>query len=192
MLSSFMRRLFKKKTKAKRATDAAGDPDVTERTQQEDTPRLTADERLVEEFMEVLNSNPTVEEQLRFHESPNIRIKFDDEPSMTILEMSNIITNTVYKSFPDFQFSYESLRQFSPGVVVLENCQPNGTHTGTPFQLPNLPPIPAAGKFVKLDPERLFFTIRSGKIAEIEVVALGRTTGPLGLYEGLGGQLPAR
>ena len=62
-------------------------------------------------------------------------------------------------------------------------------HTGPAFGFAVFPPVPTTNKHVVLDPERLWFTLKDGKIDKIEVIALGNLTGPAGLYLSIGGKM---
>lgn len=90
--------------------------------------------------------------------------------------------------FPDFQFTYTSIKKHAggDGTVVVEGAHFSGTHTGAPYTAaPELPPLPANGCVVVNDEERWFFVVDSetGLIKSWSLISLGPTTGPMGAYE---------
>jgi hypothetical protein len=95
----------------------------------------------------------------------------------------------VVKSFPDIRFSHELIEEVSPGIVMIKNVQASGTHTGSPFAFGPYEEINATGMFVRNDPEDMLLTIdmETESIPLIHVTAKGKSSGPQGFYEQIGG-----
>ena len=95
----------------------------------------------------------------------------------------------IFAAFPDFHFEYEHLGAASckTSVVVVQNIQAHGTHTGAPYALGPCEPIEAKGKKVINDPEEFYFFFIGDKIARLCVCPKGEMTGPPGLYTQIGG-----
>ena len=72
----------------------------------------------------------------------------------------------------------------------MEDVEVTGTHTGVPVAFANLPPVTTSHKHVVLDKERLWVTMKDGKIDKMEIIALGNLTGPVGMYMAVGGTFP--
>ncbi|CAB9502859.1 expressed unknown protein [Seminavis robusta] len=177
--------------KSKKATakikDKKDNVDVKEKKQKTKRVLKTENAEAVENYMACLNRHGSVDEMLKLFTSENAKIKFDDSPSMTALGLVTEIRNC-YLGFGDLKFNYESIKEVKPGQVLVEDLVVTGTHTQD-FQFANFPVIPRTNKHVLLDPERLWFTMKDGKIYKQEITALGNLTGPPGMYLLVGGRL---
>ncbi|CAB9517116.1 expressed unknown protein [Seminavis robusta] len=143
-------------------------------------------EQLVRYYMHAKNRHATTEELLPlFHETATV--KFDDQGCLTAVQLVTEI-HKLYQAFEDLSFSFESVKEVRPGEVLVEQLVVSGTHTGNLIFM-DLPAIPASGKHVVLDPERVWVNVEDGKIAKMDVMALGNLTGPPGLYVSVGGKL---
>ncbi|CAB9496823.1 expressed unknown protein [Seminavis robusta] len=148
----------------------------------------TANETVVAGLIDVINGHGTAEEMASFFKSGDIRVKFEDAPSITAAMFTGVV-KMLHGSFPDFRLQYESIKEDRSGVVLVEELRASGTHTGEPFGFAHFPPIPASHKHVINDPERMWFKVRDGKIVDIECLSLGDLTGPPGFYLQLGGKM---
>ncbi|CAB9512663.1 expressed unknown protein [Seminavis robusta] len=92
----------------------------------------------------------------------------------------------VFDALPDFKFMYRDIQEHKelPGCLVLKELVASGTHTGAPFALGPLPPIPATGKFIVLDEceNHFHFDPHTNKIRKMEEIAMGEITGIPGVY----------
>jgi hypothetical protein len=116
----------------------------------------------------------------------------DDLPDLPCFIFADII-ELIHASFPDGRFDYTDIYDgVVPNTVVVEGFRFTGTHTGMPYSfLPGVPALPASGKHVANDEERLYFTMGvDHKIEHVTVIAMGMHTGPAGIYEQLIGSLP--
>jgi hypothetical protein len=116
----------------------------------------------------------------------------DDLPDLPCYIFADII-ELIHASFPDGRFDYTDIYDGDvPNTVVVEGFRFTGTHTGKPYSyLPHVPALPASGKHVANDDERLYFTMSvDHKIEHVTVIAMGMHTGPAGIYEQLNGSLP--
>ncbi|CAB9502559.1 expressed unknown protein [Seminavis robusta] len=148
----------------------------------------SANEKVVFDFLAAMNNHSSVGEKLSFFSSAAVPVKFEDAPSVTS-EFYILETHKAQKSFPDIHFQWVSIKETKAGTVLVEDLQVGGTHTGEPYAFANFPPIPATNKHINNDPERLWITVRDGKIAIMDVISLGDTTGPLGFYTQVGGNM---
>eukprot|EP00522_Entomoneis_paludosa_P011886 CAMPEP_0172440168 /NCGR_PEP_ID=MMETSP1065-20121228/900_1 /TAXON_ID=265537 /ORGANISM="Amphiprora paludosa, Strain CCMP125" /LENGTH=219 /DNA_ID=CAMNT_0013188951 /DNA_START=117 /DNA_END=776 /DNA_ORIENTATION=- len=152
-------------------------------------PELTPNEQVISDYLSLLNQHGAVEDMLQFFASPDVKVTPEDSPSASAQQFAEILRDC-YLSFQDMTFDGHDIKEVKPGVVLLEDNVVRGTHTGQPYQpLPSLEPVPASGKQVILDPERVFFTMEEGKIVDMQVLALGCHTGVVGLYVLAGGKL---
>ena len=58
---------------------------------------------------------------------------------------------------------------YPPPTPPRDRLQVTGHHTGAAFELPGLPPLPAAGRRVSLPPETMKVRVEGGRIKEIRV-----------------------
>lgn len=95
------------------------------------------------------------------------------------------LTKGMFKSFSDFKLRVDSMTETETGAVICHvvSC---GHHDKAPLSPPpgkvDLPPIPASGKYVENDPSELRCIIKNGRLVEMHVRALGKYSGPTGLY----------
>ncbi|CAB9502557.1 expressed unknown protein [Seminavis robusta] len=148
----------------------------------------TANEKVVADFLAVINGQGSVEEMKSFFKSGDVRVKLEDVPSITS-DIWIAAAAQCIKSFPNFRFQYESIKENRSGLVLVEELQASGTHTGEPYTFAHFPPIPTSNKHIVNDPERLWLRVKDGKIVDIECVSLGDYTGPPGFYMQLGGKM---
>ncbi|CAB9529818.1 unknown protein [Seminavis robusta] len=148
----------------------------------------TPNEKVITAFMNAWNNHTSLEETLSFFASPEVLVKFEDTPSITggILAAEH---DKLYKSFPDIKFTYECIKEDRAGQVVVEELRASATHTGEPYGFGPFPPVPTSNKSVANDPERLWFTVKDGKIVMMQVISLGDITGPPGFYVQIGGTM---
>ena len=150
---------------------------------------ISPNEKIIADYLATLNRHGSVEEMLTFFASPDVEVAPEDAPAVPASVFAQILVDC-YLSFQDMSFDGHSIKEIRPGVVYLEDNVVTGTHTGVPYQpLPSLPPVPASGKYVVLDPERVYFTMENGKITRMEVIALGCNSGVTGLYTLAGGKM---
>lgn len=150
---------------------------------------LSPNEQIIARFVDTVNQHGTVEEMLAFFSSKDAPTEFEDELTMTALQILEEVRK-LYMSFENFHFHYTSIKEVRPGKVLVEDLCATGTHTGVPFAFANYPAIPANNKHVVLDEERLWFTVNEdAKICRWEITALGNLTGPPGMYVSVGGKL---
>ena len=117
------------------------------------------------------------------------------------------------KAFPDFNFTILHSRA-KPSAMedcwdIVCDLRVNGTHTGAPYCFDPYPPIAATGISLKMDVERVTYTVSPRRrksrsevgstrrseskiddefeILHMRVVPLGEFTGPVGMYTQLGG-----
>ncbi|CAB9502556.1 unknown protein [Seminavis robusta] len=147
----------------------------------------TANEKLVAGLVAVINDHGTAEEMASFFKSGDVRVKLEDVPSITS-DVWVVAAEQCIQSFPDFHFQYESIKEDRSGVVLVEELQASGTHTGEPYAFAHFPPIPTSHRHIVNDPERLWLRVKDGKITSMECVSLGGFTGPPGFYVQLGGK----
>ncbi|CAB9498180.1 unknown protein [Seminavis robusta] len=176
----------KKERKSKKSTAGSVISEQTEAT------TLLSDaavnEHLIQDFISKVNEQPTLEELLQFYASDDVPVKFDDMHIMPAVAVQTEVVKLT-KSFQDFKFSYESVKEIKPGTVIVEDLVVSGTHNGEPYKFMAFPPIPATGKHVVLDPERVWFVMKDGKIVKHMILALGNLTGPPGMYISIGGNM---
>ena len=89
----------------------------------------------------------------------------------------------------NFKFRHSSVKEVEPGVVVVDNVFASGTHNGAPFGFGPFPPVPTANIHVEQDEERMFLTIKDGKIKKNEIIAIGNSTGLDGFHTKIGGKM---
>ena len=143
---------------------------------------------VVEAWVEALNRHASLKELLQYAASEDVRVKFDDTPSVLFVEMMQEMRN-ISRSFPDFCVSHASITQLVEGVVVVEGFGARGTHGGMPYGFGPFPRIPTTHQHVVAGESRLMMTVGSnGKISKIKVVSEG-LTGPRAMYAGIGGSL---
>ena len=97
----------------------------------------------------------------------------------------------IHESIPDMGFEYEKIRQ-EGSTVIVQGPQFSGHHTGVPYSpMPGkFPAIPAGGTFVLVDKEDWYLEMEGNTIKTWTLVALGMCTGPMGIYEIVGGTVP--
>jgi hypothetical protein len=136
-------------------------------------------------YMDAYNNNP---EQLHTILAPESYIQFDDGVEILASDVVDVVSST-RKSFPDFYFKYDTIVEISPGIVLIKNVQPSGTHTGEPYTFGPYEPIPATGIKVVNDPEDFYITvdIDTEQVTFFRSVAKGPKVGPHSVYEQIGG-----
>lgn len=145
--------------------------------------------KCIEAFMEELNHITTAESIATFFTDDAFFIPEDvDKIPMAIFKDILVM---IHASLPDMGFDYENIKQ-EGDLVIVEGSQFSGSHIGEPYSpLPGkLPAIPAEGTYVLVDKERWFFEMEGDKIKSWTLVALGSCTGPMGIYELVGGVVP--
>lgn len=154
----------------------------------EDANFRTPNEDAIFAYLEDVNRRAPVEELLKHFSSGDVPVLMEDSPPVNALFLLTEIRK-VYLSFPDVEFKRESIKEVRPGEILVEEMEVTGTHTGEAYQFAHFPPVPTTHKHVVLDRERLWFTLKDGKIEKLEVVALGNLTGPPGMYISVGGKM---
>lgn len=101
----------------------------------------------------------------------------------------SLMYDVILPAIPDFQWGHASNYEVDRDGYVLVTVQACGHHTGKPFSLPGLPPIPASGRHFCLEEEAQMVRVENGQVKEIKVFPV-RGAGPLALYEALGGEVP--
>ncbi|CAB9502761.1 expressed unknown protein [Seminavis robusta] len=179
-------RKSKKERRSKRSSPGSVVSEQTEATTLSDA---AVNEHLIQDYISKVNEHASVEELLQFYASEEVPIKFDDMAPMPAVAVQTEIVKLT-KSFKDFKFSYDSVKEIKPGVVLVEELVVSGTHNGEPYRFAVFPPVPASGKHAVLDPERMWFTMnKDGKIVKEVIMALGNLTGPPGMYISIGGNM---
>ncbi|CAB9496822.1 expressed unknown protein [Seminavis robusta] len=148
----------------------------------------TANEKVVSGLLAALNQHGRAEEMEKFFKSGDVRVKFEDAPSITS-DIWVAVARQMMQSFPNLHFQYESIKEERSGVVLVEELQASGTHTAEPYAFAHFPPIPTCHKHIVNDPERLWLRVKDGKITDMECVSLGDLTGPAGFYVQCGGKM---
>ena len=142
---------------------------------------------VVEAFFEALNRHASLQELLQYAANKDVRVKFEDTPSALFFEMMQEM-RSIFRSFPDFSVSYESITLVE-GVVVTERFGARGTHTGMPYGIGPFPRIPATHKHVVPHDSRIMMSVdTNGKLTKLKIVSDG-PTGPRAMYTGIGGSL---
>ena len=146
--------------------------------------------KVAERYIGLYRSKEGNEDELFELFNPGSLYTFEDLPPIPT-SLSVVILKDLNASFPDIKWEYEKMTEPRPGLVEISGFRVSGTHTGAPYTFrPDLPAIPAAGKFCQNDEENLTLHINAeGKIEEIQIVALGIFTGPPGFYEQIGGKM---
>ncbi|CAB9502759.1 expressed unknown protein [Seminavis robusta] len=178
-------RKSRKEAKIKRSAKGSVVSEQTEATTLSDA---AVNEHLIQDYISKVNEHASVEELLQFYAREDAPIKFDDMAPMPAVAVQTEIVNLT-KSFKDFKFSYDSVKEIKPGVVQVDELVVSGTHNGEPYKFAVFPPVPATGKHVVLDPERSWFYMNDGKIVKEVITALGNLTGPPGMYISIGGNM---
>ncbi|CAB9502558.1 expressed unknown protein [Seminavis robusta] len=135
-----------------------------------------------------MNHHGTIQEKQSFFSSGGVPVKFEDAPSITS-DIWIAETEKAQQSFPDIHFQYESIKGDRSGMVLVEELNASGTHTGKPYGFAHFPPVSTTYNFIVNDPERLWFKVKDGKITAMEVISLGDLTGPPGFYAQVGGKM---
>ena len=87
-------------------------------------------------------------------------------------------------AFPDLHFTYGSIGELRPGVVVLTEYFAIGTHTGSAFECNGEPAIPPTGVLVRSGPMIQTIKVQNGKVIDLECVTpLGNSAGPPAFFE---------
>jgi ketosteroid isomerase-like protein len=94
---------------------------------------------------------------------------------------------TLHTAIPDFTFHPRDWRE--EGDRVYATADITGTHTGTLAVIPDVPPVPATGKAIRLPNEQFVFTVRNGQAARWEVT-IPPGGGVPGIYAQVGAPLP--
>ncbi|CAB9531896.1 expressed unknown protein [Seminavis robusta] len=147
----------------------------------------TENERMIEQYFAVLNSHPSADIILERFTSGEAPVLLEDSDPMNATVIAAEMQK-MYAGFNDLRFNYASIKEVKPGVVLVDDVNATGTHTG-PFQFANFPPVAATHKHVALDDERLWYHIQDGKIAKLELCAMSSLSGPPGLYISVGGKM---
>eukprot|EP00523_Entomoneis_sp_CCMP467_P023380 CAMPEP_0168833966 /NCGR_PEP_ID=MMETSP0727-20121128/3342_1 /TAXON_ID=265536 /ORGANISM="Amphiprora sp., Strain CCMP467" /LENGTH=213 /DNA_ID=CAMNT_0008887291 /DNA_START=44 /DNA_END=685 /DNA_ORIENTATION=- len=153
------------------------------------TPKENLTEKVIQDLYALVSDKGcTAEKIVEMFASPETPIFHEDIPTTTAQVFAQIIM-TVRLSFPDSKFTAD-VKQAKPGVVLADDSTFSGTFTGVDFQaLPSVAPLTANDRQVILDPERVYFTVENGKIAKMEVIAMGCHTGVGGIYVLAGGEM---
>lgn len=160
---------------------------------------LKLDSRLcVQKYMAAINRHADKKELLSFYLNDQVKITFSEGLEVTAKSSCGFF-QSMFKSFPDVQWKYQKVEEMADGRILVKEVRAAGTHTGEPFSFvkpvatpksalflfQDYPPLPASGKSFENDPASFIFRVVDNKIVEVEVVALGLKTGPLGIYEDL-------
>lgn len=155
-------------------------------------PEVTPPQVLVcQTMMEKVNNWKGPEDFLILFTSEDARITCEDGVSFNARQFS-MITHSIMESAPDLRLNYSSIETTGPGKASIEGIVVSGTHTGAPFSpMPGVPPVEAKGKHFVLDEERdlVELDMDTNKISSIHIISLGTQTGPVGLYELIGGKM---
>lgn len=93
----------------------------------------------------------------------------------------------VFDSFPNMTWSWKSIKEISPGTVLLSGFGGRGTHTGKPYEFPPYPPIPATNKRVVDTELNVTAMIKDGQMINALIDSFGKEVGPAGFYNQIGG-----
>lgn len=100
-----------------------------------------------------------------------------------------VMCGSVAPAIPDFTWSAATDGEADKDGFAIVVVQASGHHTGAPFSLPGLPPVPPSGRRVVLGEEVMKVRVEGGRIREIQVLP-SEGAGPLALYKALGGEVP--
>lgn len=149
-------------------------------------------------YMKAINRHADSDELLSFYANDKVKIKFEEGLEITA-KSSCQFYQSMFKSFPDVEWKHNKIRGTKEGDVIVEKVRASGTHTGAPFKFVkpvdssksalflfrDYPPLQPSGKRFENDPANFIFRVDKEKIVEVEVIAMGLKTGPLGIYEDL-------
>lgn len=88
----------------------------------------------------------------------------------------------IFSAVPDLSFSFTSIEEVKPGIVLIENYIGAGHHTGNSMEFPPHPPIPPTGAYIADDPIHVTLKIRHGKVMDVHADTGGGVAGPPGFY----------
>ena len=90
---------------------------------------------------------------------------------------------TLFDAVPDLSFSFTSVEEVRPGVVVIQDYIGAGHHTGNPLEFPPNPPVPPTGVHIADEPIQVTITVKHNKITDLVADTLGDgIAGPPGFY----------
>lgn len=142
-------------------------------------------------MLEKINHWKGPEDFLTLFMSEDAKVTCEDGVSFTARQFAMLIVG-IKASVPDLRLTYSSIETTGPGKASIEGIVVSGTHTGAPFSpMPGIPAVPAQGKHFVLDEERDLVELDkdTNKISSIYIISLGTQTGPVGLYECVGGKM---
>eukprot|EP00934_Nitzschia_sp_Nitz4_P009351 Nitzschia sp. Nitz4//scaffold241_size29735//14592//15170//NITZ4_008027-RA/size29735-processed-gene-0.13-mRNA-1//-1//CDS//3329543778//9341//frame0 len=93
------------------------------------------------------------------------------------------------ESFPDCCFTFDEMREISPGAVKVSNFYMQGTHTRKPFSIGEHPAVPPSGRRIRDDPYDFVVYVDNGKMKMINILGHGKLVGPYGFYVKTGGKM---
>ncbi|CAB9498183.1 expressed unknown protein [Seminavis robusta] len=150
---------------------------------------VNENEQNIQDFIAKVNEHASVEELLQFYANDEVPICRNEMAPFTAMAKNSDIV-ILCKSFTNFKFSYDSVKEIKPGVVLVDELVVSGTHNGKPYTFGGFPPIQSTDKHVVLDPERVIFTMKNGKIIkEVVKTTSGNLTGAAQFYVAIGGRL---
>jgi len=97
-----------------------------------------------------------------------------------------LVYGAVLPAAPDFSWGWASTGEVDGGGFMVATVTVSGHHTGEPFALPGMPPVPPSGRHFCLAEEVHMVRLEGGKVAEIKILP-SRGAGPRALYAALAG-----
>jgi ketosteroid isomerase-like protein len=94
--------------------------------------------------------------------------------------------HALVSAFPDWNFNADNFSE--NGDQVSLKTRITGTHTGTLAAIPGVPPVPATGKHVETGQEIQTYTLRDGKISQLNI-QIEPGGGVAGMYAQVGAPL---
>ncbi|KAK9815232.1 hypothetical protein WJX72_000391 [[Myrmecia] bisecta] len=105
-------------------------------------------------------------------------------------QWKDLLLKYTLPAIPDFNFTHATDGSKDDEGYCIVTVQATGHHTGKPFELPGLPPIPASNKRFALAEEKIKVKVEDGQIKQMVILPV-KNAGPLALYKALGGKVPS-
>ena len=120
-------------------------------------------------FLEALNDQDTMLFGRIVSEYAIIRFMHSD--ARMLLRRYWETLSAQFEAFPDLAFTFTSVRETTPGTVVIDGFCASGHHMGAPMTLANEPSIPATGAYLENRPTTLTLKITNGKVEGVLIAA---------------------
>ncbi len=111
-----------------------------------------------------------------------------DDPTASPVDKTTFLGwgQAVLIAFPNWAFNPQLFRE--EGDTVSVTVEITGTHTGTLAAIPDVPPVPATGKRIRLPAEDHVYTIRGGQVSRL-AITFARGGGFEAMYAQIGAPL---